>query len=78
MLLEFLVRLLGLPPSVTADPLLPLLYSDRPPLVHAYLRLVVVYPHTLNHVVVRLVEQKVKDLSTNQSLKPYFRILALR
>lgn len=30
-LLDVLFRLLGLPPSVTVDPLLPLLYSDRPP-----------------------------------------------
>ncbi|CBZ50503.1 conserved hypothetical protein [Neospora caninum Liverpool] len=76
--LVFFSRLLGLPPAVTVDPLLPLLYSDRPPLVHAFLRLVAEYPHSLNHVVVRLVHQKVRDLATNPSLKPHFRILALR
>ncbi|RQX67530.1 hypothetical protein TGCAST_320550 [Toxoplasma gondii CAST] len=76
--LVFFSRLLGLPPAVTVDPLLPLLYSDRPPLVHAFLRLVAEYPHTVNNVVVQLVHQKVKDLATNSSLKLHFRVLALR
>ncbi|KEP61388.1 UNVERIFIED_CONTAM: hypothetical protein HHA_320550 [Hammondia hammondi] len=76
--LVFFSRLLGLPPAVTVDPLLPLLYSDRPPLVHAFLRLVAEYSHTVNDVAVQLVHQKAKDLATNPSLKPHFRVLALR
>ncbi|PFH36141.1 hypothetical protein BESB_043330 [Besnoitia besnoiti] len=76
--LVFFSRLLGLPPAVTVDPLLPLLYSDRPPLIHGFLRLVAEYPHSLNQVIVRLVQQKLKDLSANQGLKPFFRVLTLR